>query len=115
MDDLKEIVFYQAHKRLSKDLLDFLLQNLKAKSFEEMASNWTAFEPVLKKMTESSGSGVRHLEAYFLELQPNWREYTQILSIMVEKFREASSTFGAFEFQLNYVENCWKSNSHPLS
>ena len=115
MDDVKEIVFYQAHKRLSKDLLDFLLKHLRVANGSGLPSDWDAFLPVVEKMEEHHQSRIRHLEAYFLKLRPEWNEYTTILGIMMKVYQEASATPIAFEFQLKHVENCWKSRDYPLS
>ena len=115
MDDLKEIVFYQAHKLLSKDLQEFLLGHFTAKNVTGLSSDWTAFEPTLNAMKKNAKSRVRHLAPYFSEVKPRWTEYITILDVMVENYKEASKSISGFEFQLNYVENCWKSNRHPLS
>ena len=115
IDDLKEIVFYKAHKRLSTDLLDFFLKHSGPTNTTGLPSDWATFEPILRKMIEHSGSRVRYLEEYFSELRPVWREYANIVLIMMEKYRKASASQGAFEFQLEYVENCWRSNIRPLS
>ena len=110
-NDIKEIIFYQSHKHLSKDLREILVQHF----MSGLPSEWAIFESVLRETKELPGSRVRHLQAYFSELAPKWNEYVAILNTMTELYRKASATPDAFKFQLDHVENCWKNNDHPLS
>ena len=116
MDNLKEVVFYQAHKMLSQDLLEFLHSKFTASNGTTgLPSEWGAFKPILEDMDKQSGSRVRHLVPYFLNQESNWGEYTRILDMMVYKYHAASASVNVFEFQLKFVENCWKSGHQPLS
>ena len=115
MDEIKEIIFYESHKYLFKDLQEFLLQHFTSTNSTSLPSEWATFAPVLKKMQVHSGSRVRHLKAYFSALAPKWTEYVTILNTMTELYRNASTTLDAFKFQLDHVENCWKGNQRTLS